>query len=81
MPGNVEAKEMRRELRELMRSAPHVPPRYMLVWSDEMEKKYERIAQMQTKILQQMLSLRLRIEEYLNPEQFQELRKEKEDAR
>ena len=81
MPGDVEAKEMRSDLRKLVRSAPHVPPRYMLDWSNEMERKYERIAKMQLDTLQQMLALKIQVENYLNPKNFEWIRKENEDAK
>jgi hypothetical protein len=64
VPDEEQLKELRHEMRELARSAPHVPPKYMLVWSDEMDRKYERIAKMQAEVLQQMITLKLRLEKY-----------------
>ena len=79
MPGDVEAERMRNELRRHMSSPPHVP-RYMVDWSNEMERKYEKVAKMHLETLKQMLALKIKVENHINPKHFKRSREENEDA-
>ena len=76
MPGDAKTEGMKFKLRRLTSSPPHVLPRHMVKWSEEIEKKYEKVAKMHSETLQQMIALQIKVDNHINPSMPSETQKE-----
>ena len=75
MPGDAKAEGSKNEMRRHMSSPPHVLPRHMVEWSEEMEKKYEKVAKMHSETLKQMIALQIKVDNHINPRMHSEAQK------
>ena len=57
-------------------SPPHVLPRHMVNWSEDIERKYENIAKLHSETLKQMIALQIKVDKHIHPRRLSETQKE-----